>query len=40
MTEQRPSTESELVEFVRSIDVRAPDSLHREVQSLIGASGR
>jgi hypothetical protein len=40
MTEHRPSTESELVEFVRSIDVRAPDSLHREVQSLIGASGR
>jgi hypothetical protein len=40
MTEHRPSTESELVEFVRSIDVRAPDSLHREVESLIGASGR
>jgi hypothetical protein len=27
--------ESELVEFVRSIDVRAPDSLHRQVQALV-----
>ena len=31
----RPQTESELVEFVRSIDVRAPDSLHRQVESLL-----
>ncbi|MFI5037603.1 MAG: hypothetical protein ACHP93_03910 [Solirubrobacterales bacterium] len=35
MTDRRPHTESELVEFVRAIDVRAPDSLHREVESLI-----
>jgi hypothetical protein len=35
MTDRRPHTESELVEFVRAIDARAPDSLHREVESLI-----
>lgn len=40
MTEQRPKTESELIAFVRSIDVKAPESLHREVESLIAASGR
>jgi hypothetical protein len=34
-TEPRPPTEVELVEFVRSIDVRAPDSLHRQVESLV-----
>jgi hypothetical protein len=37
MTNPRPSTESELVEFVRSIDQRAPDSLHRKVDSLVAA---
>jgi hypothetical protein len=35
MTDRRPHSESELIEYVRSIDVRAPDSLHREVESLI-----
>src|SRR6266566_971909 len=35
MTHRRPRTEAELVEFVRSIDVRAPESLHRSVHSLI-----
>jgi hypothetical protein len=35
MTERRPQTEAELVEFVRAIDVPAPHSLHREVESLI-----
>jgi hypothetical protein len=35
MTHKRPETESELVEFVRSIDVRAPASLHAEVQAMI-----
>jgi hypothetical protein len=42
MSEQRPSTETELIEFVRSSDVRAPDELHRTVESLIAArtSGR
>lgn len=35
MTDRRPHTESELVEYVRAIDVRAPASLHREVESLI-----
>ena len=33
----RPRTESELVELVRSSDVRAPDSLHRQVQALVAA---
>jgi hypothetical protein len=37
MTERRPQTEAELVEFVRAIDVPAPHSLHREVESLIAA---
>ena len=35
MTDPRPSTESELVELLRSIDVPAPDSLHRQVQALV-----
>ena len=38
MSEPRPRTESELVEFVRSIDVRAPEELHGKVDSLIAAS--
>jgi hypothetical protein len=38
MTDQRPTTDSELVEFVRAIDVRAPDSVHQHVQSLVAAS--
>jgi hypothetical protein len=37
MIEPRPHTESELVEFVRTIDVRAPEELHRRVESLIAA---
>jgi hypothetical protein len=40
MTELRPHTESELVEFVRSIDARAPEELHRKVESLIAARSR
>lgn len=40
MTEPRPHTESELVEFVRSIDARAPEELHRKVESLIAARSR
>ena len=36
MSEPRPRTESELIEFVRSIDVRAPDELHRRVDALVG----
>jgi hypothetical protein len=35
MTDQSPRKEAELVEFVRSIDVRAPESLHRQVQALV-----
>jgi len=37
MTEPRPRTESELLDYVRSIDVRAPDELHRRVQELVDA---
>jgi hypothetical protein len=40
MTDQRPRTESEIVEFVRAIDVKAPDSLHREVESLLAGPRR
>lgn len=32
---QMPSSEAELVELVRSVDVRAPDQLHVRVQALI-----
>jgi hypothetical protein len=38
MTQGRPKSESELVEFVRSIDVRAPDSLHRQVDAMVARS--
>jgi hypothetical protein len=37
MSEPPPRTESELVEFVRSSDVRAPEELHRRVQALVDA---
>jgi hypothetical protein len=41
MTHRRPRTETELVELIRSIDVRAPESLQQSVRSLIdGASER
>jgi hypothetical protein len=43
MSKPTPRTEAELVELVRSIDVPAPDSLHREVEKLIAgrsAAGR
>jgi hypothetical protein len=42
MSEQRPRTETELIAFVRSSDVRAPEALHHSVESLIAArsSGR
>ena len=33
----RPRTESELVELIRSSDVRAPDSLHQGVQAQVAA---
>jgi hypothetical protein len=35
MTDSRPRTEAELVEQIRSIDVPAPDSLHRQVEAMI-----
>jgi hypothetical protein len=37
MSEPHPHTESELVELLRSADVRAPEELHRKVESLIVA---
>jgi hypothetical protein len=40
MSELRPRTESELIELLRSDDVRAPEELHRKVQSLIAARSR
>jgi hypothetical protein len=35
MSERAPSTESELVELVRSIDARAPERLHRRIDALV-----
>ncbi len=35
MSERPVHTESELVELVRSIDVRAPDELHRRIDALV-----
>jgi hypothetical protein len=36
VTEPRPETESELIDFVRAIDVRAPRSLHERIEELVG----
>jgi hypothetical protein len=38
MSDRYPPNEAELVEFVRSIDVKAPESLHREVQAMVEGS--
>jgi hypothetical protein len=35
MSERAPQTESELVEFVRAIDVRAPQELHGRIEALV-----
>jgi hypothetical protein len=40
VTELPPHTESELIELVRSSDVRAPDSLHRQVGTMIASRRR
>lgn len=40
MTEQRPRTETELVEFVQSIDVSAPPALHERVEAITRESAR
>jgi len=43
MSGQPPETESELVELLRSVDVRAPERLHSSVQALVAersADGR
>jgi hypothetical protein len=38
MSEKSPPTESELVDFVRSIDVPAPPELHRRIDAMVAAS--
>jgi hypothetical protein len=35
MTDRPPRNEAELIQFIRSIDTPAPDTLHRRVQALI-----
>lgn len=35
MTEQPPPTESQLVDFVRAIDVPAPPALHRRIEAMV-----
>jgi hypothetical protein len=35
MNEPRPRTEAELIELVRSSDVRAPEALHRRIEQLV-----
>src|SRR5437763_7960205 len=40
MTEKRPRSEAEIVEFLRSIDVKAPDSLHRQIESMVAERRR
>lgn len=35
MSDETPNRESEIVEFVRSIDVRAPQELHEHVRALV-----
>jgi hypothetical protein len=40
MSDRRPATESELIEFVQAIDVRAPESLHRNVDSMLTGRSR
>jgi hypothetical protein len=37
MSEKSPPTESELVDFVRSIDVPAPPELHRRIDAMVAA---
>ncbi len=38
MSEKSPPTESELVDFVRSIDVAAPPELHRRIDAMVTGS--
>ena len=40
MSERRPKTEAELVELVRSVDVRAPESLRRSVEQMVASRTR
>jgi hypothetical protein len=38
MTDPRPTSEAELIEQIRSIDVPAPESLHRQVEAMIAGT--
>ncbi|HEV2923289.1 MAG TPA: hypothetical protein VGW98_04585 [Solirubrobacteraceae bacterium] len=40
MTEPRPRSEAELIEFVRSSDVAAPEALHRRIEQLVAERSR
>src|SRR5436305_1284090 len=40
MSERRPKTEAELVELVRAVDVRAPESLRASVQEMVAERTR
>ena len=40
MSERRPKTEAELVELVRAVDVRAPESLRASVQEMVAGRTR
>src|ERR1700689_3833609 len=40
MSEEQPQTEAEIVELLRSIDVRAPEQLHRRIDVLIAEHGK
>jgi len=39
MTEPTPQDETEIVELLRSIDVRAPQELHRRIEALVAEHG-
>jgi hypothetical protein len=39
MSERSPHTESELIELVRSIDVRAPEQLHARIEAMVAERG-
>jgi hypothetical protein len=40
MSQRRPTTEQELIEQIRAIDVPAPESLHRQVEAMIASRSR
>jgi hypothetical protein len=40
VTDSQPSAESELIERIRAVDVRAPERLHRRVQAMVDETAR